>query len=62
MGRLHSLVIDLLFGRGSADMIAQLWANQIILGKRSFAQVPAKLKDAVRELLEDAGVGELAVE
>lgn len=40
-------------------MIAKLWANQIILGKKSFSDVPAKLKDKVKELLIAAGYEEL---
>lgn len=36
-------------------MLAMLWAIQIINGKKTFAQVPAKLKDAVREILVDSG-------
>ena len=40
-------------------MIAKLWANQIILGKKSFSEVPAQLKDNVREILIDAGHEEL---
>lgn len=43
-------------------MIAMLWANQIILGKKTFSQVPAKLKEQVRELLVDAGCEELIEE
>ena len=42
------------------DMMAMLWAQQIMLGKKTFAQVPAKLREQVRELLVDSGVGELA--
>ena len=30
-------------------MIAKLWANQIILGKKSFSEVPAQLKNKVAE-------------
>ena len=41
-------------------MMAMLWAQQIMLGKKTFAQVPAKLRKQVRELLVDSGVGELA--
>lgn len=41
-------------------MMAMLWAQQIMLGKKSFTQVPAKLREQVRELLVDSGVGELA--
>lgn len=40
-------------------MIAKLWANQIILGKKSFSEVPVRLKDKVKELLITAGYGEL---
>ena len=40
-------------------MIAKLWANQIILGKKSFSEVPAQLKENVREILIDAGHEEL---
>ncbi len=36
-------------------MMAMLWAQQIMLGKKTFEQVPAKLKDQVRELLIDSG-------
>ena len=43
-------------------MIAMLWANQIILGKKTFADVPRLLKDKVRELLIEAGCGELVTE
>ena len=41
-------------------MMAMLWAQQIMLGKRTFDEVPRLLKEKVRELLEDSGVGELA--
>ena len=41
-------------------MMAMLWAQQIMLGKKTFAQVPAKLREQVHELLVDSGVGELA--
>ena len=40
-------------------MIAKLWANQIILGKKSFSDVPTKLKNKVKELLINAGYEEL---
>ena len=43
-------------------MIAMLWTNQILLGKKTFAQVPKLLKEQVRELLIDAGFPELAEE
>ena len=40
---------------GGADMMAMLWAQQIMLGKKTFSQVPAKLKEQVREILIDSG-------
>lgn len=55
-----SLLFQILFGKGGEDMMALLWAQQIMLGKKTFAQVPAKLREQVRELLVDSGVGELA--
>lgn len=43
-------------------MLAMLWANQIILGKKTFSQVPTKLKEAVREILIDTGCEDLIEE
>lgn len=43
-------------------MMAMLWAQQIMLGKKIFAQVPAKLKEQVKELLIDSGCEELVTE
>lgn len=54
-------LIDI-FKEGSVDMLAMFLANRIILGKLTFAKVPAVLKPAVREILEEAGLGELCTE
>lgn len=43
-------------------MIAMLWANQIILGNKAYAEVPRLLKAKVKELLIEAGCGELVTE
>lgn len=43
-------------------MMAMLWAQQIMLGKKSFDQIPRLLKDKVKEILEDSGMGELVKE
>lgn len=43
-------------------MMAMLWANQIILGKKTFSQVPRLLKDKVKEILIDSGCEDLATE
>ena len=32
-------------------MMAMLWAQKIILGKKTYAQVPRLLKDQVKEIL-----------
>ena len=43
-------------------MMALLWTNQILLGKKSYAQVPRLLKPKVKELLIDAGYEEFVTE
>lgn len=43
-------------------MMAMLWAQQIMLGKKTYEQVPRLLKDQVKEILIDSGMPELAVE
>ena len=40
--------------------MAMLWAQQIMLGKAVFADVPRLLKDKVKSLLVESGCGELA--
>ncbi len=57
----RTVVTNMLWGRNN-DMIAMLWANQIMLGKKTFAQVPKLLKEKVKEILVDAGFPELAEE
>lgn len=51
-----------IFGKEGAFMMAMLWAQQIMLGKKTFAEVPAKLKSKVRELLIDSGCEDLITE
>ena len=43
-------------------MMAMLWANQILLGKKVYADVPRLLKPKVKELLIDTGYEELVTE
>lgn len=43
-------------------MIAMLWAQQIMLEKKTYAQVPRLLKDGVKEVLIDSGMEELVTE
>ena len=40
-------------------MMAMFFAQRVILGKTAYKDVPAKLKDHVKELLVDAGLPEL---
>ena len=55
-------IVLFLIGKDGRFMIAMLWANQIMMDKKTFAQVPRLLKDKVRELLIDAGCEDLIVE
>ena len=48
--------------KGSVDMMGMLWAQQIMLGKKTFSQVPRLLKEKVKEILIDSGMEELIEE
>lgn len=48
--------------REEQEMMAMLWAQQIMLGKKSYAQVPRLLKEKVKEILIDSGCEELVTE
>lgn len=52
----------LLQNNGGKEMIALLWAQQIMLGKKTYSQVPRLLKDKVKEVLIDSGAEDLATE
>ena len=43
-------------------MMAMLWAQQIMLGKKTYAQVPRLLKEKVKEIVIDSGMEELVTE
>ena len=43
-------------------MMAMLWAQQIMLGKKTYSQVPRLLKDKVKEGLIDSGAEDLVTE
>lgn len=59
--RMQLFILQLILGGGEI-MMAMFFAQRVILGKTRFAEVPAKLKDQVRELLVDAGLPELVQE
>lgn len=58
----NRLIFRLLFGREVETMVAILWVNQILAGKKEYKDVPARLKADVREILIDAGKEDLVTE
>lgn len=62
MNAIRGLLYRILFGKEGAIMMAMLWAQQIMLGKKTYAQVPKLLKAQVAEILTDSGMAELIVE
>lgn len=63
MGKIMTaLLFHIFFGKEGEYMMAMLWAQQIMLGKKTFAQVPPKLRDQVAELLIDSGCENLIEE
>jgi hypothetical protein len=54
------IILKLLFGGDT--MMAMLWAQQIMLGKKTYAQVPRLLKEQVKEILIDSGCENLVTE
>ena len=60
---MRRLLFLMLFGKeGGDEMMAMLWAQQIMLGKKTFSQVPRLLKDPVKENLTDSGCENLITE
>ena len=57
-----SLLFHIIVGKEGEEMMAMLWAQQIMLGKKTFAQVPKLLKENVKEILIDSGMEELVTE
>lgn len=59
---LYKPLFRLLFGKEGETMIAMLWAQRIMNGKKTFADVPRLLKEQVKEILIESGVEELITE
>lgn len=61
---METLLINILlfFMRKEDFMMAMLWAQQIMLGKKTYAEVPRLLKEKVKEILIDSGMEELITE
>ena len=51
-----------LYAGKDEDMMAMIWAQQIMLGKKTYAQVPRLLKDQVKEILIESGKEDLVTE
>jgi hypothetical protein len=62
MDKLAQWIFRIIFGKECETMMAMLWAQSIMLGKKTFAQVPRLLKEQVREILIDSGMEELITE
>lgn len=55
-------MLNLLFiicGKEAQLMMAMLYAQKIMLGKKTFDDVPAKLKEQVKEILIESGMEDL---
>lgn len=57
-----SNLIYLFLTKGGKEMMAMLWAQQIMLGKKKYSDVPRLLKNKVKELLIDSGCEDLVDE
>ena len=55
-------ILTWLYAGKDEDMMAMIWAQQIMLGKKTYAQVPRLLKGKVKEILIDSGCEELVAE
>lgn len=55
-------IFILMQNAGGKEMMAMLWAQQIMLGKKTYSQVPRLLKDKVKEVLIDSGAEDLVTE
>ena len=62
MMKLLNNFIILLQNDGGKEMMAMLWAQQIMLGKKTYSQVPRLLKDKVKEVLIDSRAEDLVTE
>ncbi len=56
------LLLFLVFGKEGATVMAMLYAQAIINGKKTFADVPRLLKAQVKEILIDSGLADLVTE
>ena len=62
MCNLLTNLMIMITGKDGKEMMAMLWAQQIMLGKKTYEQVPRLLKEKVKEILADSGMDELVDE
>ena len=62
MCNLLTNAIIFLMRKDGKEMMAMLWAQQIMLGKKTYERVPRLLKEKVKEILADSGMEELIEE
>lgn len=56
---MFNLFTKLIFGKDEVIMMAMLWAQKIMLGKKTYEDVPRLLKEQVAEILRESGMEEL---
>ena len=59
---LSKLLLKIIFRKGELDMIAMLWTQRIMCGKKTYNDVPRLLKEQVKELLIESGCEDLITE
>ena len=59
---MRKLIFRIFFGKEGEEMMAMLWAQQIMLGKKKYSDVPRLLKEKVKEILIDSGCEDLVTE
>ena len=62
MKLIHFFQYITLWWKGGEVMMAMFFAQRVILEKTAYKDVPKTLKPAVKEILEESGLGFLAVE
>ena len=62
LNKIQIVTLQLIIGEGGLLMMDMFFAQRVIVGKTEFKDVPAKLKEQVREIRIDSGLEELAIE
>ena len=59
---MRNFILKILIGKEGETMVVMLWTQQIMLGKKTYEQVPRLLKEQVKEMLIDSGCENLITE